>query len=99
MTAGWSPGSVAHWVFLEIHAEPGGRPRIHVQDPQKLPHHRVTPSIEYLDGLVSRFLLHPDYFHRYAERLSSAPFSCLVRLGIWPAPYSPAPASALKTPA
>jgi len=81
IAADWSPGQVSHWVFLEIHPEPGGRPRIHLQYPKMLPHHRVQPSIEYLDGFVSGYLLHPNYFHRYADRLSSAPLTCLVQVG------------------
>src|SRR5262245_28405726 len=78
---GWSRGGVSHWVFLEIHPDPGGRPRIHIQDPDMLPHHRVQPSIEYLDGFVSSFLLHSHYFHRYADRLSRAPLTCVVQVG------------------
>ena len=81
IAADWPPGQVSHWVFLEIHPEPNGRPRIHLQDPKMLPHHRVQPSIEYLDAFVSRYLLHPNYFHRYADRLSSAPLTCLVQVG------------------
>ena len=81
IAAGWPPCLVSHWVFLEIHPEPAGRPRIHLQDPKMLPHHRVQPSIEYLDRFVSGYLLHPNYFHRYADRLSSAPLTCLVQVG------------------
>lgn len=81
MGVGRSHEELLHWVFLEVHPEPGGSPRIHVQDPEMPPHHRVQPSIEYLDGLVSDFLLHPNYFHRYADRLSSAPLTCLVQIG------------------
>lgn len=74
-------GDLVHWVFLEIHPEPGGRPRISVHDLKELPHHRVTPSIQYLDAFVSGYILHPNYFHRYADRLSSAPLTCLVQVG------------------
>jgi hypothetical protein len=89
IAAVWSPGQVSHWVFLEIHPEPGGRPRIHLQNPKMLPHHRVQPSIEYLDGFVSGYLLHPNYFHRYADRLSSAPLTCLVQVGDFADPVLP----------
>jgi hypothetical protein len=81
IAADWSPGQVSHWVFLAIHPEPGGRPRIHLRDPAMLPHQRVQPSIEYLDGFVSGYILHPNYFPRYADRLSGDPFSCLVQVG------------------
>lgn len=81
IAAAWSPGQVSDWVFLEIHHEPGARPQIHVQDPNMLPHYRVTPSIQYLDEIVSGYLLHPHYFHRYADRLSSGPVTCLVQVG------------------
>src|SRR5271163_2273820 len=79
IAAGWPPGQVDHWVFLEIHPEPGGRPRIHLPDPEMQRHHRVQPSIEYLDQFVSDYLLHPNYFHRYADLLASAPLTCLVQ--------------------
>ncbi len=46
-----------------------------------LSHHRVQPSIEYLDAFVSEYLLHPNYFHRFADRLSSVPLTCLVQVG------------------
>lgn len=81
IAANWPPGQVSHWVFLEIHPEPGGRPRIHLHDPKMLPHHRVQPSIDYLEAFVSGYVLHPYYFHRYADRLSSAPLTCLVQVG------------------
>jgi hypothetical protein len=89
LAAAWSPGEVSHWVFLEIFPEPGTRPRIRVADPKMLPHHRVSPSIEYLDEFVSGFILHPNYFHRYADRLSSGPLTCMVQVGDWGGPVLP----------
>jgi hypothetical protein len=85
----WSPGEVSHWVFLQIDGKPGGRPRIYVHDPKMLPHHRLTPSIEYLDAFVAGFVLHPHYFHWHADRLSGVSVTCLVQVGDWAGPVLP----------
>jgi hypothetical protein len=75
-------GKPDHFLLVQFQLEPGTRPRIHIPDSQRLPHPRGPQSICYLDALISNYLLHPDYFHRYADRLSGIQTGiCLVQTG------------------
>lgn len=69
--AGRQSSQTNHFLLLQFQPEPGSRPRIHAPDSNRLPRPRVPLSIDYLDDLISSYLLHPHYFHRYAERLSA----------------------------
>jgi hypothetical protein len=57
------PGQV---LIAQYRPEPGSRPTIYVRNRDHLTQPRGFQSVEYLDSLISNYLLHPNFFHLYA---------------------------------
>ena len=62
--------------------EPGSRPTIYVRDPSHLPRPRGPLSVAYLDDLISKYLLHQDYYDLYRDRFPTdgCDLFCVVQM-------------------
>jgi hypothetical protein len=67
-------------LLAQFRLEPGSRPTIYLQDHSRLPH-RSPQSIAYIDGLISNYLLHPDYFDLHVDGFPpDCELFCLVQI-------------------
>ena len=73
-------------LLVEYRPEPGSRPTIHVHERAHLPQPRGPQSVEYIDALISDYLLHPDYFHLHADRFPTdgRNLFCIVQIADCP---------------
>lgn len=50
-------------LLARFRLEPGSKPIIYVAEQSRLPHPRGLQSIQYVDALITGYLVNPDYFH------------------------------------
>ena len=54
-------------LLAHFRAVPGSRPTIHISGRSQLAIPRVARSVEYIDDLISRYILGTEYFHGHKE--------------------------------
>jgi Glycosyl transferase family 90/Sulfotransferase family len=52
-------------IVARFRALPGTRPMLQVRDPSLLSTPRIAHSLRYVDDVISRFILHPEHYHRH----------------------------------
>ena len=69
-------------VLVNYRLEPGSRPTIYVSDQSRLPDRRGLESAQYIETLISNYLLHPDYFHALVSEAAAEiqDRCCLVQI-------------------
>jgi hypothetical protein len=70
-------------LLAQYRPEPGSRPTIYVRDPSRLPRPRGPQSVVYLYELISKYLLHQDYYDRHIDRfpVDGSDLFCIVQIG------------------
>lgn len=70
-------------LLAHFRPEPGSRPTIYVQDPPRRSRLRRPQAVAYADALISKYLLHPDYYDLHVDRFASEgrDFFCVMQIG------------------